>query len=231
MGWFFLGVDLGQARDFTAVAIVERAEVVGEWDAAAYAYRKHTALRLRFLERMTLGTPYMEVAEKVAKFARSGELAGRCTLVVDATGVGRPVVELIRKAGPGCAMMPVTITGGSSETNEGEYHGVPKKDLITGVQVLLQNSELQIAAGIPHGETLAAEMAEVRVKVTAAGNTQYGAWREGTHDDLVLAVALACWAAQKRHPYPLRGEAAYWKRAELDAWERGFREWAEGRRG
>ena len=38
---------------------------------------------------------------------------------------------------------------------------------------------------------------------TGAGNTQFGAWREGAHDDLVLAVALA-----PHGPYA----AAYWKR-------------------
>jgi hypothetical protein len=73
---------------------------------------------------------------------------------------------------------------------------VPKKDLVTGVQVLLQSGGLQIAAGLPYGAALAAEMAEMRVKVTAAGNAQYGVWREGTHDNLVPAAALACWGAQ-----------------------------------
>jgi hypothetical protein len=31
------------------------------------------------------------------------------------------------------------------------------------------------------------------------GHDQHGAWREGTHDDLVLAVALACWYGET-HP-------------------------------
>jgi hypothetical protein len=39
------------------------------------------------------------------------------------------------------------------------------------------------------------------VKLTSAGNAQYGASREGTHDDLVLAVALPCWGARKVHPW------------------------------
>jgi hypothetical protein len=41
-----------------------------------------------------------------------------------------------------------------------------------------------------YGAALVAEMAEMRVKVSGAGREQYGAWREGTHDDLVFAVAL-----------------------------------------
>lgn len=34
------------------------------------------------------------------------------------------------------------------------------------------------------------------MKVTTAANDVYGAWREGTHDDLVLAASLALWAGK-----------------------------------
>jgi hypothetical protein len=57
------------------------------------------------------------------------------------------------------------------------------------------------------GERLIREMSEMRVKVTAGRHEQYGVWREGEHDDLVLAVALACWAARKT--YPRRSEAGW----------------------
>ena len=53
------------------------------------------------------------------------------------------------------------------------------------------------------------EMADMRVKVTCSGYEQFEAWREGTHDDLVLAVALACWRAYKAKPNEPAGEAAY----------------------
>jgi hypothetical protein len=125
--------------------------------------------------------------------------------------------------------MPVNITGGASETKNGDYYGVPKRDLVTGMQVLLQSGGLQIAAGMPYGAALVEEMAEMRAKVTAAGNTQFGAWREGAHDDLVLAVALACWAARKRYPRGRYGAAEYWKRTEQGDWERGMKEWGQGR--
>ena len=37
----------------------------------------------------------------------------------------------------------------------------------------------------------------MRVKVGANGNEQIDNWRTGTHDDLVFAVALACWQVRK----------------------------------
>ena len=69
---------------------------------------------------------------------RSAELAGRCHLAVDGTGVGRPVVDLLRRAGLGCPMLPVMITGGDAEGHSDGYYKVPKRDLIVGLQVLLQ---------------------------------------------------------------------------------------------
>ena len=55
---------------------------------------------------------------------------------------------------------------------------MPKRDLVAGLQVLLQEGRLQIGAGL-------------RVRTTHAGNEQFGAWREGQHDDLVFAARSA----------------------------------------
>jgi hypothetical protein len=42
------------------------------------------------------------------------------------------------------------------------------------------------------------ELQGLRVKVNSAGRESFSAWRDGEHDDLVLAVALAGWRAQNR---------------------------------
>ena len=208
---YFGGLDLGQSQDPTALVVVERAELRGEWDAAAYGYRKETALRLRHLERMPLGTPYPDVVERAGQAMGSEKLAGKRHLMVDATGVGRPVVDLLWRARLPGRMWPVLITCGDAEGYGDGYYRVPKRDLIVGLQVMLQSGGLQIAAGMRDGPTLVREMAQMRVKVTISGREKYGAWREGEHDDLVLAVALACWGARKVYPYRPRGEEAYWR--------------------
>jgi hypothetical protein len=221
--WYFVGLDLGQANDYTAIAALHRAELTGAWDPVQFAYRKWVALRLRHLERIPLGMPYPEIVERVCTVMGSPELAGRSSLVVDATGVGRPVVDLLRRARLRCTMMPVLITGGERQRTEGGYYRVPKRDLITGLQVLLQSGGLQIAAGLREGAMLATEMAEMRVRVTGAGNTQYGVWREGVHDDLVLAVGLGCWGARKIYPNGPYGEEGYWRRNDQDKGNRLLR--------
>ncbi|HTQ87107.1 MAG TPA: hypothetical protein VMI93_12905 [Candidatus Solibacter sp.] len=195
---YVVGVDLGQSRDYTAIAVVEAKAVRAGWDGARWEWKTERRLAVRHLERVALGTPYQEVVERVVEVARSPALAGRRRLVVDGTGVGRPVVDLLRRARPGCAMTAVTVTSGDGETWRSGYVGVPKRELIVGLQVALESGGLKIAAGLKWGAELEKEMAEMRVRVTGSGREQYGAWREGTHDDLVFAVALAVWGAQVR---------------------------------
>ena len=194
---YFTGLDVGQVRDPSALAVVEWA---GEWDGAAFRYEKRTALRLRYLERTPLGTPYPELVERAARVACSGAMDGRRHLVVDATGVGRPVVDLLKKQGMPWRLWPVVITSGYSGGWSDGCHTVPKRDLIVGLQVLLQRGRLHVAAGMKEWPALIRELGQMRVKVTGGGKEQFEAWREGEHDDLVLALALACWAAGRVHP-------------------------------
>jgi hypothetical protein len=71
---------------------------------------------------------------------------------------------------------------------------VPKRDLVAAVQTLLQNGRLRIAAGLPLADVLRKELLNFRVKVDPrTAHDSYSHWREGDHDDLVLATACACW--------------------------------------
>jgi hypothetical protein len=197
---YFLGLDLGQAADFTALTVVERAEFACERDPATWERRKETRLALRHAERMPLGTGYPEIVERVRTVVESRELAGRCQIAVDATGVGRPVVDYLKAARLNCPISAVTITGGQVESSDGDYYSTPKRDLVVRLQVLMQSGGLLIAAGIPDIGVLVREMREMRVKLTESGHEQFGVWRSGEHDDLVLSCALAVWLANKRFP-------------------------------
>src|SRR5437762_13335807 len=93
------------------------------------------------------------MVEHVRRLVTRPELV-RPTLVVDATGVGRPVVDLLRRAGLPCRLMPVTITAGDKETSDSGTWRVPKRDLITGLLILLQREEIDICGHLPEAETL-----------------------------------------------------------------------------
>ena len=88
--------------------------------------------------------------------------------------------------------------GGEDEQEtrvNGIYH-VPKRDLITGLQRMLDTRELGLPAQFPAARDLGKEMGDLGVKVSERGRVSYGAWRAGEHDDLVVATALACWRAK-----------------------------------
>src|ERR1022692_3885421 len=111
---FYVGLDLGQKRDHAAIAVVERTEF----------------FLVRHLERIPLGTPYPDVAARVREVVQDEKLAGQCALAVDGTGVGAPVVDLLRAGRLGCDLSAVTITGGERESQSGGVWSVPKRDLI-----------------------------------------------------------------------------------------------------
>ena len=85
------------------------------------------------------------------------------------------------------------------------YRRVPKRNLINRLQVLFARKELQIASRLREAETLARELLNMRMKVSTAGHDRYAAGRESTHDDLVLALALACWRAKGNLSRPVFG--------------------------
>ena len=207
---YFIGLDLGQSHDFTAIAVVERAVLKKEFDAALWAFRKEVQLQLRHLERVPIGTPYPEVVRRAVEITRSPKLTGPVHLAVDNTGVGVAVVDMLRAARPNAVLLPVTITAGDTENVCQGAHRVPKRNLIVGLQVLLQQGGLRIAADLKDAPTLLAELMAMQVKVSAAGNEQLAAWREGTHDDLVFALALAIWAIGKAYPKRQADAADWW---------------------
>ncbi len=178
---FYVGLDLGQRRDPAAIAVVEKTRVI----------------RVRHLERVQLGTPYPGVVERVREIVRNGQLVRNCALAVDGTGVGAPVVDMLRAARLGCDIAAVTITGGDRQHQKGSAWSVPKRDLLAVVQLMLERGELRIAKGLRELGALVRELTDVRSTAGVGGRVRLGADACGEHDDLVIALALACWRAKR----------------------------------
>lgn len=196
---YTIGVDLGQQRDHTAIVVVERAQ------RHRYLVGPDRELLVRAAERLPLGTRYPEITEIVKHVVRvvTSRLGHEetCHLVVDATGVGKPVVDALQAAQPGCRMTAVTITGGNrqhSRSGEGPSINIPKQNLMAGVQLALESGELRISKNMASAGTLMRELLDVRMSHRAVGGVSYGAEGAGRHDDLVVALALAVWKAKAR---------------------------------
>jgi hypothetical protein len=195
---YILGLDLGQAADYTALAVLERKEKSAVITAPGKPDRikKSWHFGCRGLKRWPLGTPYPAIVADVEKLTAKPPLA-KADLVIDGTGVGRPVVDMFRQARISVTLVPVMITAGSKESHQDGYYHVAKTILISTLQVLLQQRRLQFARILAETPALVKELQDYQVKVTQAANEVFNA-REGAHDDLLLALALACWQGDRR---------------------------------
>jgi hypothetical protein len=214
---YVLGLDLGQASDYTALAVLQRTWTPAPREKDIREILCGSVIRqprdsdpkpkrdpprfcygVRHLRRWPLGTAYTAIVPDVVNLVATSELEGSA-LAVDQTGVGAAVVDMLRQAGPKASLSPVLITGGHEITRDGYTWHVPKKELVSTLQVLLQYRRLKIA-NLPERELLAKELLAFRVKITTAANETFEAWRERDHDDMVLAVALAAWLGERSPP-------------------------------
>ena len=98
----------------------------------------------------------------------------RCECVIDATGVGDPIVEDL--SAQGVRVTPYKFT---EQT---------KRELLTHLALLLEQDKVKI----PNDPELLAELDAIRWELTETGKTRI-ATIEGMHDDRVMSLALAVW--------------------------------------
>ena len=197
---FFIGVDLGKLRDHSAIAVVERYPVRVGWDAVYVCERWEQRVALGMMERARLGTSYARVVERVRELATRASAEGSCTVVVDATGVGEPVAEAMRGSAMAGELVAVTITAGERATRvRGGWH-VPKRELVVGLQMMVDQGVLGVAEGLALGAELVEELTAMGRDLRAVKG----------HDDLVMAVALACWRVRARGEVGERGMQLVW---------------------
>jgi hypothetical protein len=181
---FVIGCDPGQAVDPTALTVVQ----VGSGQRPVF--------RCGHLQRLPLGVSYPEMVWRTRELMDRPIFRGRVTLVVDETGVGRAVCDLFEHQN--LYPVRVVITGGyGAEVKESSRrYSVPKLQLVSQVQSLLHDRRLRIQRGLPDVPALVSEFSDFQQKVTDSGRWTFGA-RAGRHDDLILALSLACWVGAK----------------------------------
>ncbi len=181
-----VGLDLGQVSDPSALAFINRTIADG---------KAGPMFECSYLHRWKTGIPYPKIVEDVVKVFETPAFAGKekPILAIDATGVGRPVADMFRDTKIEAKFVPVVITGGHGIAVEGGTYHVPKRLLVSNMQVALQNKRFKFAGELPEAATLISEMQNFQLTITEAMNDTY-AGRSGTHDDLLLSVAIGVWA-------------------------------------
>jgi len=197
---YFIGVDVGQLRDPTAIAIIERVDMLRKAETLPGAFEAEadriiSKYRLMYLEQPPLKTSYVSVVERVLTLLKHPSLLNRATLLVDATGVGGPVIDLMRDRG--LVPIGITLTSGQNANENAHGYTVPKKDIVSILQVLLETERFEYTSKLRLSGEFEKQMEGFRVKLNQRGAASYGADTEGIHDDLVISVALPVWYAER----------------------------------
>lgn len=200
---YYVGLDLGQSIDYTAISVIERVKVPllqhgRQSEAENIAY--NTTCNVIHLDRLPLRTTYPQVVEHVRTMLDTAPLAGNSQLVVDFTGVGRPVFDMMTKA----KLRPVgiSITAGDGWSRDGAIYRVSKRILISTLDAKMHDEKIFVAPLLTNGEILRSELADLRRKFTDSGYQQVEA-RSGRHDDMVLSVAVALWYGSHMDNYAI----------------------------
>ena len=162
----FAGLDLAQADDYTALVV--------------FVAEEHRA-RAVLVERFR-GLAYTDAVDRVLDHLA---LFRDVLLLVDSTGVGRPVVDLLRLRAPWLRLVAVHLHGGDQIRRAADGLHIPKRTLMQPLAALLGAGRLEIPPG-----PLADELRNFGRKVDhRTGHERFEA-RHG-HDDLVVAASLA----------------------------------------
>ena len=187
---YFVGLDLGLRRDPSALVVVERiARATGQFDPVLMCHMMERIYVVRQVRRFPLETPYVEIPLEVARVIKGLDEGVSKTLTVDATGVGAPVVELLKRADFTARWKPIVITGGEAVGRLPHAETVPRRVLLESLRILLENRSLRFPKGLANWEDLRREL--------------LGLGREGSRerDDMAFALALACWGQQPQKQF------------------------------
>jgi hypothetical protein len=122
----------------------------------------------------------------------------------ESAALGRP-----RRSHARAPVRPECPSTGPEESTSAARHSAPQFPLhpYTG--------RLKIAKALPHAELLARELMNFRSRVTAQTVEAQLDWRERANDDLVLALAIATWQAERD---PGLGFSCSYGVSEMDGW-------------
>lgn len=188
---YYVGIDLGLKQDPTAIAITELSQ------------EGKKEYHVRYLRRCPLGTLYTDIATRIADLdkqlkanAEKKEKNCAITYIIDATGVGEGVSEMIIKELPNADIKKVYLTGGINASRDGNQIRLPKTQLASTLVALFDDERILLPGRSREIDAIIDELLNYEIHVSEEGHDSYGAFKTGTHDDLVTALGLAVWYSE-----------------------------------
>ena len=189
---FYYGIEpAGNPGEGTTISVTE------------YTLDPVLTYKVRYLQRFPPGTPYGMVISTLSDI--KAELKGGLA-VMNTTYVGDPVKDMFKKAG----LHPVSINIASTEAAIKQHVDnavdplrkydrlnwkVPYLDIVSVLQVALQQNQLQIASEMDLAESLIDEILNFRLEVSPTGAIEK--LRVDANADLLLSVAISVYVAAR----------------------------------
>lgn len=198
----FIGVDIGQAQDHSSITVLARRIEAVE----PLAPEPNTTMAMYYavvMNQFPLQTPYFELEQEIARLWHLPEmLTNEKYLVVDATGVGSPVVENLQYLHHLPAESIIITSGDSARVVEDGVYHVSKSNLVTALIDIVQRKRLKIIEGVKDADSFFNQLDVFGYKVNPnSGTLSYEAMQSKIHDDLVISTALAVWYAERVRPW------------------------------
>jgi hypothetical protein len=202
----FLGLDVGQARDPSAWALVERRTYADRLVSLNEPVKvvAHSEIHATAYSRFPLRTPYTNVVRKIAAIAQTPDFYGDLVIIVDCTRE-RAVYDIMRENGDlhGTTIIPMIITGGAHISSDAHgWYNVPEAELLSALTVSLEGSKLILYrdGGQAPGdsEELERQLANIRKRVSPR-RSRVGMSVDGSdvdNDDMAFALSFAVWYAK-----------------------------------
>ncbi len=191
-GQHIVSLSLGTVAEPSAVVVIEpRTEFWRSKDPEDNKRDSENHFAVTHLERFPAGHPLPVIVGRVSESVSDKRLAKRCHLLLDCTSTGAAPLRVFESRGFYPESFDLTNAGIDERT--GPLHRVPLRDVIGAAQVVLQMKRLKVASALDLASTLVGDLQTFDPKPLARGLDLRG----GRNSDLVFAVAVALWWADR----------------------------------
>ena len=193
---YWLGIDLAQAADFTALCCLHEEQLPIMHENQCILGPR--SLNIVYADRFK-GVSYPAICDHMVKVMAAKPFAGRCKLTIDGSGLGRPVSDILTEQN--VPHEAITMTSGQNWSRKGRYVSVGKSLLVENLAVLFASGELTFATDLPLRAEIESDLASFTLTETAAGNQIITQSRQsGSHGDLAIGLACAAFSATYLKP-------------------------------
>lgn len=193
---FCFSQDLGKLADPSAYVLTEtktrvRTEPneVREFGEEPETEILYPDITVRWVARKMV--PYDQVIDDAYDRLHDVRLLQNCSHLIDITGVGQPVWDMMVRRG----MSPIGISFTSGLQVHPAPYGftVPKIEMLSALQLALRQKALKFSNGLDQEivDQIIHEFASFRDKRPEGKSLE--SWREKDHDDIIFALAMNVW--------------------------------------